>query len=85
LSASYFLFFIGVGLELAKTSKSLEKSGSHPFGFRQSFPVFALHVTELASLGREEAPREHFVIARSEATKQSRTGPPHWIASLRSQ
>jgi len=25
------------------------------------------------------------VIARSEATKQSRTAPQHWIASLRSQ
>jgi hypothetical protein len=25
------------------------------------------------------------VIARSEATKQSRTAPLHWIASLRSQ
>jgi hypothetical protein len=26
-----------------------------------------------------------YVIARSEATKQSRTAVPHWIASLRSQ
>jgi hypothetical protein len=28
---------------------------------------------------------EYIVIARSEATKQSRTAAPHWIASLRSQ
>ena len=29
-------------------------------GFPQSFPVFALHVTGLAQLGREEAPRERW-------------------------
>jgi hypothetical protein len=28
---------------------------------------------------------QSIVIARSEATKQSRTAAPHWIASLRSQ
>ena len=28
---------------------------------------------------------QHFVIARSEATEQSSTVAPHWIASLRSQ
>jgi hypothetical protein len=48
LSASCFLFFIGLELKSAKAAKSLEKPGPHPLGFWQSFPDFALHVTGLA-------------------------------------
>jgi len=42
-------------------------------GFLASFPVFVLHVTGLASLGREGAPRERSILPRASGEE----GPRH--------
>jgi hypothetical protein len=48
-------------------------------------PAAARRASAPAEGGRGVDLTARFVIARSEATKQSRTAPRRWIASLRSQ